>query len=409
MIARARAIAHGNAYTTYSTLKRDAEFVCCENIAGDMTVAVTEDDLDSIWMQFKYAGENHISMGKPVTRNLIVMEVSPTKEESEGWTLEQWNQFAHQVIEEMDKVEFRNKEGKVSSRRTDFAHSKWLAMLHHDAKSGIPHLHFMISRFTLDGRVNDTNLIGLKATMAANSINQSMGWRQSKDISEEHKEEIKDAIYDILRTMERFDWDEFLRKIKERGYDAEMKRDSKENVVGYRIMRGNTRYNASQIGRKLSANHIESTWKQLHDEMDAAKAEYEEQHHLTCEPTRKGTPIIHLEYDRSIEEGKDSEHFTFDVSKKIIDAFCDTFNEFCNIFVFDLEQVVEESVFIFFELLTIETGESAHIGGGGQPKDLSKKKKHDDDEDEIDRAKGIAKSVVKKCPKKVTRYARKRR
>ncbi len=44
----------------------------------------------------------------------------------------------------------------------------------------------MVSRFTVDGRINDTNLIGLKATMAANSINQSMGWRQSQDIGEEH-------------------------------------------------------------------------------------------------------------------------------------------------------------------------------------------------------------------------------
>ena len=121
MIARARAIAHGNAYTTYSTLKRNAEFVCCENMAGDMTMAVTEDDLDSIWMQFKYAGENYISTGKPVTRNLVAMEVSPTKEESKGWTMEQWNLFAHRVIEEMDKIEFRNKEGKVSSKRTDFS------------------------------------------------------------------------------------------------------------------------------------------------------------------------------------------------------------------------------------------------------------------------------------------------
>ena len=56
MIARARAVAHGSAYTTYATLKRDAEFVCCENMAGDMTAAVTDDDLDNIWMQFKYAG-----------------------------------------------------------------------------------------------------------------------------------------------------------------------------------------------------------------------------------------------------------------------------------------------------------------------------------------------------------------
>ena len=109
MIARARAVAHGNAYTTYATLKKDAEFVCSENMAGDMSVTMTDGYLDDIWMQFKYAGENYIARGKPVTRNLIAMEVSPTKEESKGWTLEQWNWFAHRFIEEMDKIEFKNK------------------------------------------------------------------------------------------------------------------------------------------------------------------------------------------------------------------------------------------------------------------------------------------------------------
>ncbi|MBQ6204568.1 MAG: relaxase, partial [Prevotella sp.] len=238
MIARARAVAHGSAYTTYATLKRDAEFVCCENMAGDMTAAVTDDDLDNIWLQFKYAGENYIAKGKAVSRNLIAMEVSPTKDESKGWTLEQWKWFAHRFIEEMDKIEFRDKNGKVSSKRMDLAHSKWIAMLHHDAKSGIPHLHFMVSRFTIDGRINDTNLIGLKATMAANSINQSLGWKQSQEISAEHKAEIKDALYDILRNMNRFDWNVFLQKIKERGYSAELKKDSNGEVVGYRIKRG---------------------------------------------------------------------------------------------------------------------------------------------------------------------------
>ena len=135
MIARARAVAHGNAYTTYATLKKDAEFVCSENMAGDMSVTMTDGYLDDIWMQFKYAGENYIAKGKPVTRNLIAMEVSPTMEESKGWTLEQWNWFAHRFIEEMDKIEFKNKEGKVSSKQMDLSHSKWLAMLHHDAKS----------------------------------------------------------------------------------------------------------------------------------------------------------------------------------------------------------------------------------------------------------------------------------
>ena len=79
-------------------------------MAGDMSVTMTDGYLDDIWMQFKYAGENYIAKGKPVTRNLIAMEVSPTKEESKGWTLEQWNWFAHRFIEEMDKIEFKNKE-----------------------------------------------------------------------------------------------------------------------------------------------------------------------------------------------------------------------------------------------------------------------------------------------------------
>lgn len=408
MIARARAISHGDVYTAYSTMKRDAEFICCENMASDMVGAVTEDDLDSIWSEFKYAGENHIAKGKPVTRNLIAMEVSPSKNESKGWTQEQWNHFAHRFIAEIDKIEFHNKEGKVSSRRSDLAHSKWLAMLHHDAKSGIPHLHFMVSRFTTDGRVNDTNLIGLKATMAANSINQSMRWRQSQDISEEHKAEIKDALYDILRSMEKFDWNVYLQKIKERGYDAELKQNNDGQVVGYRVTRGNSRYNASQIGRKLSANHIESTWSKLHDEMASAQAEYERRHHLTYVPTQSGTPMVTLEYDHVMEEGKKPEHFIFDVPMKVLDAFLDTFKEFSKDFEFAVEQVLEESLFIFFELLSINTGESAHIGGGS-PKDLSKKKKSDNDDDELNRAKGIARSVIRKCPQKVTRYSYRKR
>ena len=357
MIARARAVAHGNAYTTYATLKKDAEFICCENMAGDMTAAVTDDDLDNIWMQFKYAGENYIAKGKPVTRNLIAMEVSPAKGESKGWSQEQWNWFAHRFIEEMDRIEFRDKDGKVSSKRMDLAHSKWLAMLHHDAKSGIPHLHFMVSRFTVDGRINDTNLIGLKATMAANSINQSMGWKQSREISEEHKAEIKEALYDILRKMNRFDWGVFLQKIKERGYSAELKKDSNGEVVGYRIKRGNSKYNASEIGRQLTASRIEATWRQLHKDMDAetakrkaneqkARIEYAERHHFVCEPISPDTKKEHFEFDRNMVDGKEAEHFTFDVSENVVDAMSSTFKALEDEFDFVLEEVIETSLFV---------------------------------------------------------------
>ena len=413
MIARARAVAHGNAYTTYATLKRDAEFVCSENMAGDMAAAVSDDDMDNIWMQFKYAGENYVAKGKPVTRNLIAMEVSPTKEESKGWTSEQWNWFAHRFIEEMDKIEFRNKNGNVSSKRMDLTHSKWIAMLHHDAKSGIPHLHFMVSRFTIDGRINDTNLIGLKATMAANSINQSLGWKQSREISEEHKAEIKDALYGILRNMNRFDWDDFLQKIKERGYSAELRKDSNGEVVGYKIKRGNSKYNASEIGRQLTASRIEATWKQLHKDMDAetakqkadelkARIEYEERHHFVCETVNPDTKKEHFEFDRSIGNGKGAEHFTFDVSENIVDAMCDTFKALEDEFAFVLEEVIETSLFVFFELMSAPGGFGHSYGGcGGSNNDLPHKKK--DEEDELLRAMRIAKAVARSCPRKVIR------
>ena len=413
MIARARAVAHGNAYTTYATLKKDAEFVCCENMAGDMTAAVTDDDLDNIWMQFKYAGENYIAKGKPVTRNLIAMEVSPAKGESKGWSQEQWNWFAHRFIEEMDRVEFRDKDGKVSSKRMDLAHSKWLAMLHHDAKSGIPHLHFMVSRFTVDGRINDTNLIGLKATMAANSINQSMGWKQSREISEEHKAEIKEALYDILRKMNRFDWDVFLQKIKERGYSAELKKDSNGEVVGYRIKRGNSKYNASEIGRQLTASRIEATWRQLHKDMDAETArriadeqktrvEYAERHHFVCEPISPDTKKEHFEFDRNMVDGKEAEHFTFDVSKNVVDAMSSTFKALEDEFDFVLEEVIETSLFVFFELMSTPGGSGYSSGScGGSNNDLPHKKK--DDDDELLRAMRIAKAVARSCPRKVVR------
>ena len=403
MIARARAVAHGNAYTTYATLKKDAEFVCSENMAGDMSVTMTDGYLDDIWMQFKYAGENYIAKGKPVTRNLIAMEVSPTMEESKGWTLEQWNWFAHRFIEEMDKIEFKNKEGKVSSKQMDLSHSKWLAMLHHDAKSG--------SRFTVDGRINDTNLIGEKAVMAANSINKSMGWKQSREISEEHKAEIKNALYDILRNMNRFDWNVFQRMIKKHGYSAELRRDSGGKIVGYTIKRGNSKYNASEIGRQLTASRIEGTWKQLHKEMDDeaskrkaeeqnARKAYAEQHHFTCEPTHADTKKEHFEFDRSIQNGKEPEHFTFDVSENLVNAMGNTFKALESEFEFVLEEVMEISLCVFFEIMSVPGGSGYSSGGGGGSNNDQPHKKKDDD-DELLRAKRIARAVAKCCPRKI--------
>lgn len=411
MIARARAVSHGNAYTTYATHKHNAEFVCSENFAGDMTVVASVADFNDIWMQLKHSAENYMAKGKPVTRSIIVMEVSPTKDETRGWTLEQWADLAHHFISEMDKIQFTDKNGKVSAKRTDFANSKWLAMLHRDAKSGIPHMHFMISRFTIDGRINDTNLIGLKAMTVANSINESMGWKQPKEIGSEHRVEIKNEIYDILRCMGKFSWNSFILNLNNRGYKAEVRTDAQNRVISYTIQRGNSRYNASQIGRHLTASRIEETWRHVHKNMDEEKDKAKinkdktdglRHHYFICEPLNPYSRIIRFELEHSFYDNKEAERCVFDVSEKVIDTITSTFSELEDECEFVLDDVVKIGILMFFDLLTIPNTNDYSLGGGGGGSDESPKKKNDDEE-ELLRARQIARAIANNLPRKAKR------
>lgn len=198
---------------------------------------------------------------------------------------------------------------------------------------------------------------------------------------------------------------------KKNGYSAELRRDSEGKIVGYTIKRGNSKYNASEIGRQLTASRIEATWKQLHKEMDdeAAKRKaeeqnarkaYAEQHHFTCEPIHADTKKEHFEFDRSIENGKEPEHFTFDVSENLVNAMGNTFKALESEFEFVLEEVMEISLCVFFEIMSVPGGSGYSSGGGGGSNNDQPHKKKDDD-DELLRAKRIARAVAKCCPRKI--------
>lgn len=201
--------------------------------------------------------------------------------------------------------------------------------------------------------------------------------------------------------------------IGKHGYFAELRRDSEGKIVGYTIKRGNSKYNASEIGRQLTASRIEATWKQLHKDMDAetakrkaekqkARAEYAERHHFVCEPVNPETGKEHFESDRSFENDKEPEHFTFDVSENIVNAMSSTFKALEDEFEFFLEEVMEVSLSVFFEIMSVPGGSGYSSGGcGGSNNDLPHRKK--DDDDELLRAKRIARAVAKSCPRKVVR------
>ena len=50
-----------------------------------------------------------INKGRPLKRNVIRMEISPTKEESAGWTLADWVRLANEYIQVFDSIDLYEK------------------------------------------------------------------------------------------------------------------------------------------------------------------------------------------------------------------------------------------------------------------------------------------------------------
>ena len=113
--------------------------------------------------------------------------------------------------------------------------------------------------------MNDS-FIGESATNAAHVINVDRGWELPEEIHEAHLREITDACYDILRGMSSYDWDSYKRGLESRGYKVHERRDKQGVLHGYTILRGNSRFKSSTLGkgRNLTIPKLEATWKKLH-------------------------------------------------------------------------------------------------------------------------------------------------
>lgn len=73
---------------------------------------------------------------------------------------------------------------------------------------------------------------------------------------------------DVLRSMSAFDWNVYAEKLRAKGYDIELIRDSTDQakVHGYRFKFGRTTIKASElgVGRNLTASKIGNTFRKLH-------------------------------------------------------------------------------------------------------------------------------------------------
>ena len=262
MIAKAAAISHGGNAMRYITTKDRSDIVMVNHLPDD----ISPDAMYQRMLLHQKMLAKEVHRGRPLMRNMIRIELSPDTSESRGWTLEEWRKLAEEFIRTFDGIDMSKRTRRKSSQRTNLRNSQFVVALHRDANSGIFHLHIIANRIDMNGNTNDAHKIGERAVTAANIINGRKGWVQSAEIGQRHRQEVSDALIGILRGMDKFSWKSFEMEVRKKGYGIHIQQGDDGKVYGYSIMRGNSRYKASELGRgrNLTASKIEHTWARLH-------------------------------------------------------------------------------------------------------------------------------------------------
>lgn len=135
--------------------------------------------------------EGERTKGRKLERFMTSFVISPSKEESANFTMEDWADLQDEALHILDSVGLIPK-GMKKEVKTNFRNSMNVGALHRDSKSGTLHLHIDCCRVDLDGNTNDVHDIHERAMMAAEIINMRHGWRQPKEIREMRKKDIAD-------------------------------------------------------------------------------------------------------------------------------------------------------------------------------------------------------------------------
>ena len=389
MIAKATTISHGGNAVRYSVNKDKAEIVKVNFLPDDISAEAMFQRMVLKQKEFS----SIINKGRPLKRNVIRMEISPTKEESAGWTLADWVRLANEYISKKAK--------RASAKFTNVKNSQYVVALHHDAKSGIPHLHIDVNRVDMDGKVNDDHLIAERAMSAAYIINERRGWVQPENIYEKRRLEIADTCMDVLRSLPEFSWSGYEAGLKAHGYVIHLQEDDKGNVRGYSVLSGNSSYKSSLLGkgRHLMPSKIEATWARLHGERKSSLIPNSEQGIRPAIVSTEMSQTNHLapvikHYDISTDE---YHHYHVAISEEadeIIRKECSVPDD--NSFA-TIEDVQKTALLLFAEYLDGATSMAASSGGGGS--DMSGWGK-DKDEDEREWARRCAQMANHFCKRR---------
>ena len=360
MIAQGEAIAHGAAAIDYSMGKEKAQIVKVNDLPDNIEPLA----MWSRMMQLQHYFMKDKGNRKPIERKALRFEISPTIEESKGWTMQDWLRLAEEFIAVLDSIDYRPKNKDVKLKNTNIMNSQYVVSLHFDSKSGIPHLHIVANRIDNMGNTNDAHYIGERAAHAANILNEKYGWVQSMQRREENIKQISDDCLAALKEMSHFDWNTYCRMLRNKGYDIQLKKDSIGKVCGYTIRKGNSIYKSSLLGnsRNLMPSKIEDTWRKLHQssraKQDSMMTSRTESTNVSSTEKSNSSMVYHY----SILA--DKQMYEVNIPKHIQGIFA---NEFATSDDLNVSNLAKVAVLLFSEYIDAATSIASSGGGGGSP------------------------------------------
>ena len=388
MIAQGEAIAHGAAAIDYSMGKDKAQIVKINDLPDNIEPLA----MWSRMMQLQHYFMKDKGNRKPIERKALRFEISPTIEESKGWTMQDWLRLAEEFIDVLDSIDYRPKNKDVKLKHTNIKNSQYVVSLHFDSKSGIPHLHIVVNRVDNMGNTNDAHYIGERAAHAANILNEKYGWEQSMQRREENIKQISDDCLTALKEMPHFDWNTYCRMLRNKGYDIQLKKDSIGKVCGYTIRKGNSIYKSSLLGnsRNLMPSKIEDTWRKLHQssraKQDSMMTSRTESTNVSSTEKSNSSMVYHY----SILA--DKQMYEVNIPKHIQGIFA---NEFATSDDLNVSNLAKVAVLLFSEYIDAATSIASSGGGGGSPNTGWGKDKDEDERNWALRCARMAKWLCK--------------
>lgn len=396
MIAKAKSISHGindlNYISGVSANKKHPEriFHVCDNLLPPGT------DPMGIWNAVKLASLSHPRM----TRDMIRIEISPAKEDTVNFTMDDWHRLWRDFVAEFDGQELKGKGGRIVSPKTNIAGSIHTVYVHYESESGIPHLHAAVSRVDCNGNINNDSNIHLRAQRAAERVARKRGWKTAANIHNTNKIQVDRDCLDVLRDMTRWSLDGYFAGLRAKGYDVNVRKDDNGIIRGYVLRHGNAKFKASELGkgRNLMVTKLEGTWAKLHPTAVQQSSQQTTPQTVKDKPDSDTTPgyTVDRPGTRRVEFEHEGESYTRFIPEPVMQIFGEEFDdrEFDNSI-----DLMNEACYLFAVAMSFMAALNTPAypsGGGGGASDSDLPKKRDDFEEEMERARRCANAAQAK-------------